>query len=72
MKKLLQQSEQLGEQGKLEESERLSQEAENVKKGREELLLVYDSQNNPYKTFKICEICGARQSLNETETKIKY
>ena len=61
----------LGEQGKLEESEQKSLEAENIKKAREEVLLVYDSQNNPNKTFKICEVCGAKQALNETEIKIR-
>jgi RNA-binding protein Luc7-like 2 len=59
-KKLLDQSEMLGEQGKLEESEHKAVEAENIKKAREELLLAHEASSNPFKTFKICEICGAR------------
>lgn len=68
---LIDQSEKMGEQGKIEESERLIQESDNLRKAREEVLLVYEGTNNPFKTYKICEVCGARQSLYETENKVK-
>ena len=47
-------------------------EADNLKKAREDVLLAYEGTNNPFKTYKICEVCGARQSLYETENKVKY
>ncbi|CAD8164492.1 unnamed protein product [Paramecium octaurelia] len=68
---LTDQSEKMGEQGKIEESERLIMEADNLKKAREDVLLAYEGTNNPFKTYKICEVCGARQSLYETENKVK-
>ncbi|CAK84363.1 unnamed protein product (macronuclear) [Paramecium tetraurelia] len=68
---LTDQSEKMGELGKIEESERLIMEADNLKKAREDVLLAYEGTNNPFKTYKICEVCGARQSLYETENKVK-
>jgi hypothetical protein len=43
MKKLLAESERLGELGKLEESERLVQESENLKKARDDVILVWEA-----------------------------
>lgn len=72
MRLCLQESERLGEMGKLEESEIKAQEAENLKKARDDVILVWDAQKNPFKTFKICEVCGAKMSLNETENRVRY
>lgn len=71
MKKLLAESERLGELGKFEESERLVQESENLKKARDDVILVWEAQSNPFKTYKICELCGAKMSLHETENRVR-
>jgi hypothetical protein len=60
MKKLLEESEKLGEAGKLDESERMAVEAENLKNAQQEYLLAYESSQNPYLTSRVCEICGAK------------
>ena len=57
---MLDESERLGEIGKLEESERLAQEAEYCKKASEEYLMAYESTLNPYKTCRVCDVCGAK------------
>jgi hypothetical protein len=46
--------------GKLEESERLAQEADNCKKASEEYLMAFESTLNPYKTCRVCDTCGAK------------
>lgn len=43
MKKLLAESERLGELGKFEDSERLVQESENLKKARDDVILVWEA-----------------------------
>jgi len=43
MKNVLAESERLGELGKFEESERLVQESENLKKARDDVILVWEA-----------------------------
>lgn len=59
----------LGEKGEVEEAERLNEEVEKQKRSKDDLLLVALNQNLAAKQMKICEICGAKQSVNDLEKR---
>ena len=69
IKKLLQDIERLGEEGKIEESEQLDAEIQNLKKKKEDLLKAGDNSLYGLKQMKVCEICGAMQAINDTEKR---
>jgi len=68
IKSVLQLVERLGEEGKIEESEESANQVELLKKKKEELKSSADP-NITSKSLKVCEICGALQTLNDTEKK---
>jgi RNA-binding protein Luc7-like 2 len=67
----LEQAEVLGESGKIEESENLLKEIEKMKLQRTELSTMSE---NPFlqmeKQMRVCEICGAMQSMSDTEKRL--
>jgi len=70
IKALLSQVEQLGEEGKIEESEAVAAQAELLKQKKEELKLSGDpNMSSNLKQMKVCEICGAMQTINDTEKR---
>lgn len=69
IKRLLREMEVLGEQGKIEESEKLSEEVEQLRKTKDDLLMVAVNQTLASKQMKICDICGAKQSINDLEKR---
>jgi len=67
----LEQAEILGEEGKIDESENLLKEIEKMKLQRTELSTMSE---NPFlqmeKQMRVCEICGAMQSMSDTEKRL--
>ena len=61
--------EYLGEVGKLEESERLSEEVERLKRSKQDLEILAENPTLASKHMKVCEICGAMQAINDTEKR---
>lgn len=61
--------EHLGEQGKIEESERLSDEIERLKRTKEDLIILAENPVLAQKQMKVCEICGSMQAINDTEVR---
>lgn len=59
----------LGEKGEIEASEKLNEEVESLKRTKEDLYLVALNQNLAAKQMKICEVCGAKQSVNDLEKR---
>lgn len=68
----LEQAERLGEEGRLDESEGIMQEIERLKVQRAELNnLSENSVIQSERQRRICEVCGATQSLNDTDKRVK-
>ena len=61
--------EQLGEMGKIEESERLTDEIDRLKRTKDDLIIMAENPNLAAKQMKVCEICGAMQAINDTEIR---
>ena len=67
---LFEKSNELGEQGKIEESEMLTLEIEKLVKKKEELEMYGDAPaSDQQKHLKVCEICGALQTINDTDLR---
>jgi len=67
----LEQAERLGEEGRLEESEALMKEIEKLKIQKSELMSVSENPlMHKEKQMRVCEICGAMQSLTDTEKRL--
>jgi hypothetical protein len=69
IKRLLREMEVLGEKGEIEASEKLNEEVESLKRTKEDLYLVALNQNLAAKQMKICDVCGAKQSVNDLEKR---
>lgn len=69
IKKLLRYVEHLGEIGKIDESEKLTEEIERLKRTKEDLRILADNPTLAAKQMKVCEICGAMQAINDTEIR---
>ena len=69
IKKLLREIEILGEKGDIEECERLTDEVTNLRKSKEDLMLVAVNPKLASKQMKLCEICGAKQTINDLEKR---
>jgi hypothetical protein len=69
IKKLLRDIEQLGEMGKVEEIEKFTEEVERLKGNKEDLQTLAQNPTLAAKHMKVCEICGAMQAINDTETR---
>ena len=69
IKKLLRYVEQLGEIGKIEESEKLTEEIERLKRTKQDLWILAENPSLAKKQMKVCEICGAMQAINDTEVR---
>jgi len=70
IKTLLEKVEQLGEEGKIEESEEVTAQVEMLRRKKEELSNLGDaSLGIPTKSMKICEICGAMQAISEADRR---
>ena len=61
--------EHLGEQGKIEESERLTDEIDRLKRTKEDLIILAENPVLAQKQMKVCEICGSMQAINDTEVR---
>ena len=70
---LISEAENLGENGFIDESEKLTKEAEQLKIQRN--LLTNSTKDHPAiykeKQMKVCEICGALQSVQDNEKRIQ-
>ena len=66
---MLKDAEELGEKGQIEEAERLTDEVEKLRKAKDDLLLIAVNPTLASKQMKICEVCGAMQSINELEKR---
>lgn len=69
IKKLLQHAEYLGDAGKIEESERVNEEVQNLRRQKEDLVTLAENPTMVAKQMKVCEICGAMQATNDTEKR---
>lgn len=69
IKRLLSYVEQLGEMGKIEESEKMTDEIDRLKRTKEDLIILAENPNLAAKQMKVCEICGAMQAINDTEVR---
>lgn len=69
IKRMLKDAEELGEKGQIEEAERLTDEVEKLRKTKDDLLLIAVNPTLASKQMKICEVCGAMQSINELEKR---
>jgi len=68
----LEQAERLGEEGRLDESEGIMQEIERLKVQRSELNNMSESSAlQSERQRHICDVCGAMQSLNDTDKRVK-
>jgi LUC7 N_terminus len=66
IKKLVQQSEYLGDAGKIEEFEKALAEIEQLRASKSELMKMAENPTMIAKQQKVCDICGAVQALNDT------
>ena len=69
IKRLLQQAEYLGDAGKIEESERVNEEVQKLRRSKEDLITLAENPTMVAKQMKVCEICGAMQATNDTEKR---
>ena len=69
IKRLLSYVEQLGEMGKIEESERITDEIDRLKSTKQDLIILAENPTLAAKQMKVCEICGAMQAINDTEVR---
>lgn len=69
IKKLLQQSEYLGDLGKIDEFERVGVELEELKNAKQELIKLAENPTMIAKQQRVCDICGAQQAMNDTERR---
>ena len=67
--RLLQQAEYLGDAGKIEESERVNEEVQNLRRAKEDLITLAENPTMVAKQMKVCEVCGAMQATNDTEKR---
>ena len=59
----------LGEKGEIEESEKLNDQVDQLRQTKDDLLMVAINQNLASKQMKICDVCGAKQSINDLEKR---
>lgn len=69
IKKMVLQAEYLGDAGKLEESERINDEIQKLRRQREDLITIAENPTMMAKQMKVCDICGAMQATNDTEKR---
>ena len=69
IKRLLSQVERLGDEGKIDESERLCYEIEQMKAKKDDLMKMSETNLSMNKMMKVCEICGALQAIQDTEKR---
>lgn len=69
IKRLLQQAEYLGDAGKIEESERVNEEVQKLRRAKEDLITLAENPTMVAKQMKVCEVCGAMQATNDTEKR---
>lgn len=69
IKKMVLQAEYLGDAGKLEESERINDEIQKLRRQREDLITLAENPAMMAKQMKVCDICGAMQAANDTEKR---
>lgn len=69
IKRLLQQAEYLGDAGKIEESERVNEEVQKLRRAKEDLVTLAENPTMVAKQMKVCEVCGAMQATNDTEKR---
>ena len=67
--KMFLQAEYLGDAGKLEESERINDEIQKLRRQREDLITLAENPAMMAKQMKVCDICGAMQAANDTEKR---
>jgi len=69
---LLQQIEDLGEEGRVEESQQLMKVVDQLKSEKEQLLLINDTRaiSSQEKRMRVCEICGAFLVVGDTDKRI--
>lgn len=65
----MQQAEYLGDAGKIEESERVNEEVQNLRRAKEDLITLAENPTMVAKQMKVCEVCGAMQATNDTEKR---
>lgn len=64
IKKLLDDCQKLGNEGKLDNVVVLMEEVEKIKKRKEDTIKLYENPNTiSAKHMKVCEICGAMQTV---------
>jgi hypothetical protein len=59
----------LGEQGKIEEIEKLTDEIERLKRTKDDLIILAENPVLAQKQMKVCDICGSMQAINDTEVR---
>ncbi len=63
------QAEYLGDAGRLEESERVNDEIQKLRRTREDLIIVAENPSMMSKQNKICDVCGGFLAVNDTEKR---
>jgi len=69
IKRMIREMAILAEKGQAEEYDRLDNEVQNLQKTKADLLIVAVNPNLASKQMKICEVCGAKQSINDMEKR---
>jgi LUC7 N_terminus len=59
----------LGDAGKIEESERVNEEVQKLRRAKEDLITLAENPTMVAKQMKVCEVCGAMQATNDTEKR---
>jgi len=70
LQKLLKQIEDLGEEGKVDESQQLMKVVDQLKAEKEQLSIDSRSISQQEKRMKVCEICGAFLVVGDTDKRI--
>lgn len=78
IEKLIEESQRFGQEGKIDESARCLEEVERLRDRRREIELMGTDSTTAQKQQKvffcikkICQICGAIQTINDTEKRIQ-
>ena len=69
IKRLLKESENLGENGEMDEMERKMEEVEKLREDKDAIFSIAENPMLAQKQMKLCEVCGAMQSINDMEKR---
>ena len=69
IKRLLRVCENFGDEGEIEEMEKKMEEIEKLREDKDAILSIAENPLLAQKQMKLCEVCGAMQSINDMEKR---